>query len=136
MSCYIVLYDIFNYVVLCYTILCFVMLIYFVYTIMRCTHILQAARGRFEQHPASKDRTHMDSLRTRHKDVVFATGGAAPPPAPSRNPAAFVLKRAGLLSRTSHHEQDLHQTGSCLKACQRHSVCKRGCVTVLYYIML
>ena len=34
-----------------------------------------AEQGRFEYHPASKDRTHVDPLRTRTKDVVFANGG-------------------------------------------------------------
>ena len=35
----------------------------------------KAEQGRFEYHPASKDRTHMDPFRTRHNDVVFANGG-------------------------------------------------------------
>ena len=42
----------------------------------------------------AKNRTHMDRLRTRDKDFVFANwggGGAAPP-----NPPAFFSRRAGL----------------------------------------
>ena len=47
----------------------------------------------------------MDRLRTRDKDFVFANGrGAAPP-----QPPAFFLRRAGLLSRASYHEQELVQ---------------------------
>ena len=72
-----------------------------------------AEEGRFEYHPASKDRTHVDPLRTRQKDVAFAKGGDA-----------------GLLSRTSRHEQDLHQTQNWFRAFQnsssRHSVSNCG----------
>ena len=78
----------------------------------------------------------MDPLRTHHKDVVFANGGLRPPP----NPAAFFLSRAGLPSRTPHHEQDLRHTQSCLKACQTHHkgilFAKGVRGIVLYYIML
>ena len=53
---------------------------------------------------------HMNPLRTRHNDAVFANGGGLRPPP---NPPAVFLSRAGLLSRTSHPEQDLHQTRNC-----------------------
>ena len=43
-------------------------------------------------------------------------GGCAPP-----NPRAFFLSRAGLFSRTSHHEQDLHQTQKWFRAFQNSS---------------
>ena len=41
-----------------------------------------AVQHRFRYHLAGKDRTHMNPLRTRHNDVVFANVGAAPPPTP------------------------------------------------------
>ena len=59
----------------------------------------------------------MNPLRTRHNDLVFANGGGCAPP----NPPAVFLSRAGLLSRTSHPEQDLHQTRNCFRAFQNSS---------------
>ena len=62
---------------------------------------------------------HMNPLRTRQNDVVFANGGGGglrPP-----NPPAVFLSRAGLLSRTSHPEQDVHQTRNCFRAFQNSS---------------
>ena len=69
------------------------------------------SRGLWSSGPA------MNPLRTRHSDVVFANGGGCPPP----NPPAVFLSRAGLLSRTSHPEQDLHQTRNCFRAFQNSS---------------
>ena len=43
-----------------------------------------AVQHRFRYHLAGKDRTHMNPLRTRHNDVVFANGGGLRPPQPPR----------------------------------------------------
>ena len=43
-----------------------------------------AVQHRFRYHIAGKDRTHMNPLRTRHNDVVFANGGGLRPPQPPR----------------------------------------------------
>ena len=60
-----------------------------------CPLLLYAEQGRFEYHPASKDRTHVDPLRTRHKDVVFASGGGGGLlGCASPNPPAFFSSRA------------------------------------------
>ena len=51
-----------------------------------------AVQHRFRYHLAGKDRTHMNPLRTRHSDVVFANGGggaAPPPPPPATPPLSF-----------------------------------------------
>ena len=45
--------------------------------------LVLAVQHRFRYHLAGKDRTHMNPLKTRHNDVVFANGGgAAPLPTP------------------------------------------------------
>ena len=89
---------------------------------------------RFRYHLAGKDGTHMNPVRTRHNDVVFANGGGAP------QPPRCLFKPAGLLSRTSHHEQDLHQTRNCFRAFKTHHkgslFAERGCVIVSHYAML
>ena len=41
---------------------------------------------------------HMKPFKSHDGEFVLANGGAAPP-----QPPAFVLRRASLLSRTSHH---------------------------------
>ena len=52
-------------------------------------------------------------------------GGCAP-----TNPHVFCLHRAGFLSRTLHHQQDLLREHNCYRPVQipscRHSICKRG----------
>ena len=74
----------------------------------------------------------MAPFRTRDKDVVCANGGCGggglrPPP----TPALVFLHRAGFLSRTLHHQQDLLRAHNCYRpvlipSC-RQSICKRGC---------
>ena len=39
-----------------------------------------AVKSRFRYHLSGKDRTYMNPFRTRHNDVVFVNGGAAPTP--------------------------------------------------------
>ena len=49
-----------------------------------------------------------EPIRVRNKNVVSASGGRLRPP---QTPPLFFLNREGLLSRTSHHQQELeHRT--------------------------
>ena len=57
---------------------------------------------------------HMNPLRPVITTLCLQMGGGCAPP----NPPAVFLRRAGLLSRTSHPEQDLHQTRNCFRAFQ------------------
>ena len=130
---------------LCYMLLlCYVMLKYiFLYHNILYSYFFSAEQGRFEHHPASKDRTHMDPHRTRHKDVVFANGGGGgglrPPPTPLPPRLSFQAVQACV---QEHHTMN--------KTCTKHKTvlelftahltgilfAKAGCVIVLWYIML
>ena len=61
------------------------------------------------------------------KTSCVQMGGLLRPPTP---PPAFFLRRAGFLSRTLHHQQDLLRAHNCYRPVQtpscRQSICKRG----------
>ena len=86
--------------------------------------LVQAHRGYrpFQSHHACSlfangGATSPEAIWTLSEPVtcVCKGGGALPP-----NPPAFFLRRAGLLSRTSHHQQDWLHAHNCYGAFQSH----------------
>ena len=77
--------------------------------------LVLAVQHRFRYHLAGKDRTHMNPLKTRHNDVVFANGGGL---RPSQPPPCCLFKPCPC---KTHHKGILFA--------------KRACVIGSYYIM-
>ena len=86
----------------------------------------QAVQYRFRYHLAGKDRTHMNPLRTRHKDVVFANGGAACAPQP---PLSFSAVQACF-----HEHRTMNKT--CIKHKTVLELLKTHHIIVSYYVLV
>ena len=126
-------YYIFNYTVSCYTILCYVMLNYvLLYHTILYSHLFKLSKVASSIILPAKTEPIWTLSEPVIKTLCLQMGGGPAPPTPR-----FFSGRAGLLSRTSHHEQDLHQTQNCFRAFQnssyRQSVSNWGGVSPFFY---
>ena len=129
---YILFYDISSYIVVCYVMLKYMSLYHNVlYSIL-----IELSNVASSIILPAKTEPIWTLSEPVIKTLCLQMEGAAPPPPP--NPPAVFLSRAGLLSRTSHHEQDLHQTRNCLELSKLiiKAVCLQKGGASLFHIIL